>query len=54
MAHAAVYRADERPAQVTGTVLPVDGGTTAGPPPIRPSDIFAAPPADNAETGTRT
>ena len=34
VANAAVYLASERAAQVTGTVLPVDGGTTAGPPPI--------------------
>ena len=33
VANAAVYLASERAAQVTGTVLPVDGGTTAGPPP---------------------
>jgi NAD(P)-dependent dehydrogenase (short-subunit alcohol dehydrogenase family) len=34
VANAAVYLASERAAQVTGTVIPVDGGTTAGPPPI--------------------
>jgi hypothetical protein len=27
-----VFLASERSAQVTGIVLPVDGGTTAGPP----------------------
>ena len=41
VAHAAVYLASERAAQVTGTVLPVDGGTTAGPPPISYDDIAA-------------
>ena len=39
IANAAVYLASERAAQVTGTVLPVDGGTTAGPPPIQYDDI---------------
>ena len=34
VANAAVYFASERAAQVTGTVLAVDGGTTAGPPPV--------------------
>ena len=33
IANAAVFYASDRAAQVTGTVLPVDGGTTAGPPP---------------------
>ena len=32
VANAAVFLAGERSAQVTGIVLPVDGGTTAGPP----------------------
>ena len=32
VANAMVYLASERSAQVTGIVLPVDGGTTAGPP----------------------
>lgn len=42
VANAAVYLASERSAQVTGTVLPVDGGTTAGPPPIDYSTVAAA------------
>jgi NAD(P)-dependent dehydrogenase (short-subunit alcohol dehydrogenase family) len=33
VAEAALYLASDRAAQVTGIVLPVDGGTTAGPPP---------------------
>jgi len=41
VANAAVYLASERSAQVTGTVLPVDGGTTAGPPPIKYEEISA-------------
>ncbi len=32
VADAAVYLASDRSAQITGIVLPVDGGTTAGPP----------------------
>ncbi len=32
VAEAVVYLASERSAQITGVVLPVDGGTTAGPP----------------------
>ncbi len=41
VANAAVYLASERSAQVTGTLLPVDGGTTAGPPPIAVGDVVA-------------
>jgi hypothetical protein len=33
VADAVVYLAGDRSAQITGVVLPVDGGTTAGPPP---------------------
>jgi NAD(P)-dependent dehydrogenase (short-subunit alcohol dehydrogenase family) len=33
VAEAALYLASDRAAQITGIVLPVDGGTTAGPPP---------------------
>jgi NAD(P)-dependent dehydrogenase (short-subunit alcohol dehydrogenase family) len=43
VANAAVYLASERSAQVTGTVLPVDGGTTAGPRPPQVTDITATP-----------
>jgi NAD(P)-dependent dehydrogenase (short-subunit alcohol dehydrogenase family) len=32
VANAAVFLASDRAAQITGAVLPVDGGTTAGPP----------------------
>ena len=45
IANAAVYLASERAAQVTGIVVPVDGGTTAGPPPI-PFDAVRSGPAD--------
>jgi len=41
VANTAVYLASERSAQVTGVVLPVDGGTTAGPPPLTPNEVMA-------------
>jgi len=41
VANAAVYLASDRAAQVTGVVLPVDGGTTAGPPPISLGNVAA-------------
>jgi NAD(P)-dependent dehydrogenase (short-subunit alcohol dehydrogenase family) len=47
IANAAVYLASERAAQVTGILIPVDGGTTAGPPPIKWDDIKAGPTADD-------
>jgi NAD(P)-dependent dehydrogenase (short-subunit alcohol dehydrogenase family) len=47
VANAAVYLASERSAQVTGMVLPVDGGTTAGPPPPNPRDVMAGRPAED-------
>jgi len=40
VANAAVYLASERSAQVTGLVLPVDGGTSTGPPPLPVSDVM--------------
>ena len=45
VANAAVYLASERSAQVTGLVLPVDGGTATGPPPLSPGDVMARPDA---------
>jgi len=39
IANAAVFLASERAAQVTGTLIPVDGGTTTGPPPIKWDDV---------------
>ena len=41
VANAALYLASDRSAQVTGIVLPVDGGTTAGPPPVNPTEVLA-------------
>ena len=43
VAEAVLYLASDRAAQVTGIVLPVDGGTTAGPPPRSVKDLMAAP-----------
>jgi NAD(P)-dependent dehydrogenase (short-subunit alcohol dehydrogenase family) len=44
VAEAALYLASDRAAQVTGVVLPVDGGTTAGPPPRSTKDLLAKRP----------
>jgi NAD(P)-dependent dehydrogenase (short-subunit alcohol dehydrogenase family) len=43
VAEAMLYLASDRAAQVTGIVLPVDGGTTAGPPPRSMKDLMANP-----------
>ena len=42
VAEAALFLASERAAQITGVVLPVDGGTTAGPPAREANAIAAA------------
>jgi NAD(P)-dependent dehydrogenase (short-subunit alcohol dehydrogenase family) len=55
VANAVVFLASERAAQVTGIVLPIDGGTTAGPPYAQTRLIMstaAAPPAEAARTET--
>jgi NAD(P)-dependent dehydrogenase (short-subunit alcohol dehydrogenase family) len=41
VANAAVYLASARSAQVTGMVVPVDGGTTVGPPPASLGTVMA-------------
>jgi NAD(P)-dependent dehydrogenase (short-subunit alcohol dehydrogenase family) len=41
VAEAALYLASARAAQITGVVLPVDGGTTAGSPPRSIKDLMA-------------
>jgi NAD(P)-dependent dehydrogenase (short-subunit alcohol dehydrogenase family) len=41
VAEAALFLASDRAAQITGVVLPVDGGTTAGPPPRAIKDLLA-------------
>jgi len=46
VANAAVYLASERSAQVTGLVVPVDGGTTTGPPPLPARDVMKSPARD--------
>jgi NAD(P)-dependent dehydrogenase (short-subunit alcohol dehydrogenase family) len=51
VAEAAVFLASDRAAQITGVVLPVDGGTTAGPPPRSMKDLLmppATPPTPTA------
>jgi NAD(P)-dependent dehydrogenase (short-subunit alcohol dehydrogenase family) len=47
VANAAVYLASDRSAQVTGTVLPVDGGTTAGPPPDSLGTVMMRRPSND-------
>jgi NAD(P)-dependent dehydrogenase (short-subunit alcohol dehydrogenase family) len=41
VANAVLYLASERAAQITGIVLPIDGGTTAGPPPRPLKELLA-------------
>src|SRR5436190_17445838 len=48
VANAVLYLASDRSAQVTGVVLPVDGGTTAGPPTSQLKAIRAAAAEDGA------
>jgi NAD(P)-dependent dehydrogenase (short-subunit alcohol dehydrogenase family) len=43
VAEAALFLASDRAAQITGIVMPVDGGTTAGPPPRRIKDLLSSP-----------
>ena len=45
VANAVLFLASDRSAQVTGIVLPVDGGTTAGPPPRPAKDFVAKEPS---------
>jgi len=53
VANAVVYLASDRSAQVTGIVLPVDGGTTAGPPPMKIERVLAKPAGADAPGGDR-
>lgn len=46
VANAVVYLAGDRSAQVTGIVLPIDGGTTAGPPADQLKLLLSAPSPD--------
>jgi NAD(P)-dependent dehydrogenase (short-subunit alcohol dehydrogenase family) len=53
VANAVVFLASERAAQVTGIVLPIDGGTTAGPPYAQTKLIMStAKPPEGAPTAT--
>jgi NAD(P)-dependent dehydrogenase (short-subunit alcohol dehydrogenase family) len=49
VAETAAFLASDRAAQITGVVLPVDGGTTAGPPPRSMKELLATPPAPGSE-----
>jgi len=44
VANAVVFLASDRSAQITGVVLPVDGGTTAGHRPPNLKDVLAPRP----------
>jgi NAD(P)-dependent dehydrogenase (short-subunit alcohol dehydrogenase family) len=46
VADAVVYLASDRSAQVTGILLPIDGGTTAGPPAAQIKLMLGASPPD--------
>jgi NAD(P)-dependent dehydrogenase (short-subunit alcohol dehydrogenase family) len=53
VANAVVFLASDRAAQVTGIVLPIDGGTTAGPPLAQTRLIMSmARPSEEATTTT--
>jgi len=43
VAEAVLFLASDRAAQITGIVMPVDGGTTAGAPPRSVTDLMARP-----------
>jgi NAD(P)-dependent dehydrogenase (short-subunit alcohol dehydrogenase family) len=50
VANAVIYLASDRSAQVTGIVLPVDGGTTAGPPMPKLAEVTARPGAEGDDS----
>ncbi len=54
VANAVVFLSSDRAAQVTGVVLPIDGGTTAGPPYAQTKLIMSAarPPEGPATSET--
>ena len=47
VADTVVFLASDRSAQITGVVLPIDGGTTAGPPPSQVKLMLSAPPPES-------
>ena len=47
VAEAMLYLASDRAAQITGVVLPVDGGATAGPPARSVRDLLARPTCED-------
>jgi NAD(P)-dependent dehydrogenase (short-subunit alcohol dehydrogenase family) len=49
VANAVLYLASDRAAQVTGIVLPVDGGTTAGPPMVKLDKVPARPDEEGTD-----
>jgi len=49
VAEAVLYLSSDRAAQVTGVVLPVDGGTTAGPPPRPTKELLTRRPTRRQE-----
>jgi NAD(P)-dependent dehydrogenase (short-subunit alcohol dehydrogenase family) len=52
VANAAVYLASDQSAQLTGVVLPVDGGTTVGPPADQVKLLMAAGSPETASDGS--
>ena len=53
VAEAALFLASDRAAQITGIVMPVDGGTTAGPPPRSVRELLARS-GDRSDRGPST
>jgi NAD(P)-dependent dehydrogenase (short-subunit alcohol dehydrogenase family) len=51
VAETALFLASDRAAQLTGVVLPVDGGTTAGPPPRSMRELLTQKPSPTPSEG---